>query len=104
MRYNCQFDTPEYYKLRSLLLVTNILGLKQYDYFPCILHLDCLPWHDCVQIAELEVQMQSLEGERDFYFSKLREIEVLCQENEDNPLVKPVLDVMYATQVRPGIR
>jgi RP/EB family microtubule-associated protein len=49
-------------------------------------------------IAELEVQMQSLEGERDFYFSKLREIEVVCQENEDNKLVKPILDVMYATQ------
>ena len=51
------------------------------------------------QIAELQVTCTGLETERDFYFAKLRDIEVLCQESEDNPLVQPVLEVMYATQV-----
>ena len=47
----------------------------------------------------MEVQVQSLETERDFYFAKLRDIEVLCQENEGTPLVEGILQIMYATEV-----
>ena len=43
--------------------------------------------------------MRALESERDFYFSKLRDIELVCQDNEDSLLVKPILEIMYATQV-----
>ena len=52
------------------------------------------------QIAEFEVQSQGLESERDFYFAKLRDIEVICQENSDDPIVPQILEIMYATQVR----
>ncbi len=54
-----------------------------------------------LQVGELEVSVSGLETERDFYFGKLRDIENTCQESEydDNPLVKPLLDIMYATQV-----
>ena len=51
------------------------------------------------QIVEFEVQSQSIESERDFYFAKLRDIEVICQENNDDPIVPQILDIMYATQV-----
>ena len=44
--------------------------------------------------------MTSLEGERDFYFGKLRDIEIICQDNQDNPIVPSILEIMYATQVR----
>ena len=46
------------------------------------------------------MSVQGLETERDFYFSKLREIELICQENEGLPILQQVMDVMYATQVR----
>eukprot|EP00731_Ephydatia_muelleri_P031583 Em0023g90a len=49
------------------------------------------------QIAEFEVTVQSLETERDFYFGKLRDIEVVCQQSEDDPLIKQILEIMYAT-------
>ena len=51
------------------------------------------------QIAELEVQSQGLESERDFYFAKLRDIELVCQENDADPVVPLILEIMYATQV-----
>jgi len=34
------------------------------------------------QVAELEVTVEGLKKERDFYYGKLREVEVLCQDTE----------------------
>ena len=46
--------------------------------------------------------MGELEVERDFYFSKLRDIETQCQENDGLPIVAAIMDIMYATQVCEG--
>merc|ERR1719348_1440639 len=34
------------------------------------------------QMVEMKLTVEGLEKERDFYFGKLREVEVLCQDNE----------------------
>ncbi|GLU20075.1 hypothetical protein SLE2022_362900 [Rubroshorea leprosula] len=51
------------------------------------------------QITELKLSVDSLEKERDFYFSKLRDIEILCQtpEIEHLPIVEAVKRILYAT-------
>ena len=51
------------------------------------------------EVNEIKATLDGLEKERDFYFGKLRDIEVLCQEYEaDNlPIVKKILDILYAT-------
>lgn len=54
------------------------------------------------QLMDLRLTVTGLEKERDFYFGKLREIEVLCQDegenNESNEFVTKVLDILYATE------
>ncbi|XP_076621141.1 microtubule-associated protein RP/EB family member 1 isoform X2 [Colletes latitarsis] len=54
------------------------------------------------QVMELKMSLEGLEKERDFYFGKLRDIEVMCQEcdNGDNPppIIEKILDVLYATE------
>ncbi|XP_050204357.1 microtubule-associated protein RP/EB family member 1C [Mercurialis annua] len=50
------------------------------------------------QITELKLSVDSLEKERDFYFGKLRDIEILCQNPEiDNlPAVAAIKRILYA--------
>ncbi|OIT27071.1 PREDICTED: microtubule-associated protein RP/EB family member 1C [Nicotiana attenuata] len=50
------------------------------------------------QITELKLSVDSLEKERDFYFAKLRDIEILCQcpEIENLPVVEAVKRILYA--------
>ncbi|XP_010271073.1 PREDICTED: microtubule-associated protein RP/EB family member 1C-like [Nelumbo nucifera] len=51
------------------------------------------------QITELKLSVDSLEKERDFYFEKLRDIEMLCQcpEIEHLPIVGAIQRILYAT-------
>ncbi|XP_072942920.1 microtubule-associated protein RP/EB family member 1 isoform X1 [Epargyreus clarus] len=52
-------------------------------------------------VNELKATVDGLEKERDFYFGKLRDIEVICQEMEEQqnaPIVQKILDILYATE------
>lgn len=54
------------------------------------------------QMMDLKLTVDGLEKERDFYFGKLRDIEVLCQENEgEAPVIQNILNILYATEVSP---
>jgi microtubule-associated protein, RP/EB family len=48
-----------------------------------------------------EQQIAGLEKERDFYYQKLRDVEMVCQEpeHESFPSVQRILEVLYATEV-----
>uniref|UniRef100_A0AAZ3Q223 Microtubule-associated protein RP/EB family member 3 n=1 Tax=Oncorhynchus tshawytscha TaxID=74940 RepID=A0AAZ3Q223_ONCTS len=52
------------------------------------------------QLMELKLTVDGLEKERDFYFSKLRDIELICQEHESdtNPHLSRIMDILYATE------
>lgn len=53
-------------------------------------------------MSSLKLALEGVEKERDFYFGKLREIELICQEHgqENIELVQRLMDVLYATDVR----
>lgn len=60
-----------------------------------------------MQINELKATVDGLEKERDFYFGKLRDIEVICQEMEEQlnaPIVQKILDILYATEVQYSVK
>ena len=48
----------------------------------------------------MKCTVDGLEKERDFYFGKLRDIEVLCQEEPgETPVLKNIMAILYATEV-----
>eukprot|EP00004_Rigifila_ramosa_P024596 TRINITY_DN7182_c0_g1_i1.p1 TRINITY_DN7182_c0_g1~~TRINITY_DN7182_c0_g1_i1.p1 ORF type:complete len:319 (-),score=76.05 TRINITY_DN7182_c0_g1_i1:30-956(-) len=58
------------------------------------------------EIVELKLLVDGLEKERDFYFGKLREIEILCQTHEESTtiasqdLIQTIQKILYATEER----
>uniref|UniRef100_A0A3Q3WXE3 Microtubule-associated protein RP/EB family member 3 n=1 Tax=Mola mola TaxID=94237 RepID=A0A3Q3WXE3_MOLML len=52
------------------------------------------------QLLDLKVTVEGLEKERDFYFGKLRDVELICQEheNDNNPVVSRIIDKLYTTE------
>lgn len=55
------------------------------------------------QLLDLKLTVDGLEKERDFYFSKLRDIELICQEHEseNSPVISGIIGILYATEVSP---
>lgn len=51
------------------------------------------------ELELLKCTIQDMEKERDFYFGKLRNIELICQENEGegDPTLQRIVDILYAT-------
>lgn len=56
------------------------------------------------QLEILKSTIQDMEKERDFYFGKLRNIELICQEKEGegDPTLQRIIDILYATDVSLG--
>ncbi|XP_008808054.2 microtubule-associated protein RP/EB family member 1B-like [Phoenix dactylifera] len=54
------------------------------------------------KIAELKLSVDNMEKERDFYFAKLRDIEILCQrpELEHLPMTKAIRKILYAADAK----
>uniref|UniRef100_A0A671LBY7 Microtubule-associated protein RP/EB family member 1 n=1 Tax=Sinocyclocheilus anshuiensis TaxID=1608454 RepID=A0A671LBY7_9TELE len=50
-------------------------------------------------INDLKATIADMEKERDFYFDKLRNIELICQEKEGegDPTLQRIVDILYAT-------
>ncbi|KDP31234.1 hypothetical protein JCGZ_11610 [Jatropha curcas] len=54
------------------------------------------------EITDLKLSVDHLEKERDFYFAKLRDIEILCQtpELEDIPMAVAIKKILYAADAK----
>ncbi|KAL3575206.1 hypothetical protein D5086_023307 [Populus alba] len=54
------------------------------------------------EITNLKLSVDHLEKERDFYFAKLRDIEILCQipEMEDLPMTVAIKKILYAADAK----
>ncbi|KAH8822587.1 microtubule binding protein [Flagelloscypha sp. PMI_526] len=58
------------------------------------------------QVKEMSGHLEGLEKERDFYFEKLREIEILVQnqmealeaQGQDDPVLKEIQKILYSTE------
>ncbi|GFZ03624.1 microtubule end binding protein EB1A [Actinidia rufa] len=54
------------------------------------------------EITDLKLSVELLENERDFYFAKLRDIEILCQspESEQLPMAVAIKKILYTTDAK----
>lgn len=54
------------------------------------------------EITDLKFTVDRLEKERDFYFAKLRDVEIICQtpEVEDIPVTVAIKKILYATDAK----
>ncbi|KAL8141936.1 hypothetical protein V2J09_014968 [Rumex salicifolius] len=54
------------------------------------------------EVTDLKLSVDLLETERDYYFGKLRDIEILCQDAlvENSPMAVAVKKILYATDER----
>ncbi|XP_075440630.1 microtubule-associated protein RP/EB family member 2 isoform X2 [Ascaphus truei] len=70
----------------------------------CDKDLETQVTHLSEQVHSLKVALEGVEKERDFYFGKLREIELLCQEHgqEGDDLVQRLMEVLYAAEEQEG--
>lgn len=66
----------------------------------------CLLHPTPFQVHSLKLALEGVEKERDFYFGKLREIELLCQEHgqENDDLVQRLMEVLYASEEHVSVR
>ncbi|XP_074544771.1 microtubule-associated protein RP/EB family member 2 isoform X2 [Halichoeres trimaculatus] len=60
--------------------------------------------HLTEQVNTLKSALEGVEKERDYYFSKLREVELLCQDQgeENGPFVERLMEVLYSSDEQEG--
>lgn len=58
-----------------------------------------------LQVNTLKSALEDMEKERDYYFGKLREVELLCQEDsKESKLVGQLMLILYAADEQVGPR
>lgn len=78
------------------------MSTKAISSFYCLFPVFYVIGNSCVspllQLNTLKLALEGVEKERDFYFGKLREVELLCQEQgQDNgPFVERLMEVLYS--------
>ncbi|XP_054452790.1 microtubule-associated protein RP/EB family member 2 isoform X2 [Anoplopoma fimbria] len=60
--------------------------------------------HLTEEMNTFKLALEGVEKERDYYFGKLREVELLCQEHgeENAPFVERLMEVLYSTDEQEG--
>lgn len=54
------------------------------------------------QLEELQGEVEQATMEKEYYYEKLRKIEDFCQDNEDDEIVKKILDILYEADEERG--
>ncbi|XP_059303585.1 microtubule-associated protein RP/EB family member 1B-like [Lycium ferocissimum] len=84
--------------------ITKITGIKQGRSSPVMSGVNSSAEIQALskEVTDLKLSNDHLEKERDFYFAKLRDIEILCQipDLEDVPMAVAVKKILYAADAR----